>query len=62
MLVRDIMRSPAVVISPETTLQDAYKTMREQGIRHLPVVEGDRLVGTFLYLQSPVTIELNRQR
>ncbi|HJV55511.1 MAG TPA: hypothetical protein VJ971_06035, partial [Methylomirabilota bacterium] len=25
-------------------------------------VEGDRLVGTFLYLQSPVTIELNRQR
>ena len=25
-------------------------------------VEGDRLVGSFLYLQSPVTIELTRQR
>ncbi len=25
-------------------------------------VEGERLVGTFLYLHSPVTIELNRQR
>jgi acetoin utilization protein AcuB len=45
MLVRDIMRSPAVVITPDTTLQDAYRTMREKGIRHLPVVEGDVLVG-----------------
>jgi hypothetical protein len=25
-------------------------------------VDGDRLVGTFLYLQSPVTVELTRQR
>src|SRR5512140_3199797 len=45
MLVRDIMRSPAVVISSDTTLQDAYRTMREKGIRHLPVVEGETLVG-----------------
>ncbi len=45
MLVRDIMRSPAVGISPDTTLQDAYRTMREKGIRHLPILEGDRLVG-----------------
>src|SRR5450756_2599312 len=45
MLIRDIMRSPAVAISADTTLQDAYRTMREQGIRHLPVVEGKKLVG-----------------
>ncbi len=45
MLVRDIMRSPAVVISPDTTLQDAYRTMQERGIRHLPVVDGGRLAG-----------------
>ena len=45
MLVRDIMRSPAVVVTPDTKLQDAYRTMREKGIRHLPVVEGDLLVG-----------------
>ena len=44
MLVKDIMRSPAVAIAPETTLEDAYRTMREKGIRHLPVLEG-RLVG-----------------
>jgi acetoin utilization protein AcuB len=45
MLIRDIMRSPAVSISLDTTLQDAYRTMREKGIRHLPVLDGDALVG-----------------
>src|SRR5450759_2416309 len=45
MLIRDIMRSPAVAIFADTTLQDAYRTMREQGIRHLPVLEGEKLVG-----------------
>jgi acetoin utilization protein AcuB len=45
MLVRDIMRSPAVSVSPETTLQVAYGILKDLGIRHLPVVEGERLVG-----------------
>ncbi len=45
MLVKDIMRSPAVAIAPETTLEDAYRTMREKGFRHLPVLESGRLVG-----------------
>lgn len=45
MLVRDIMKSPAVTVSPETTLEDAYRLMQEKGIRHLPVVEAERLLG-----------------
>ena len=45
MLVRDIMKSPAIAISPGTTLQDAYRTMQLKGIRHLPVTEGQELVG-----------------
>jgi acetoin utilization protein AcuB len=45
MLVRDIMSSPAVAIPAATTLADAYRVMREKGIRHLPVVEGQDLVG-----------------
>ncbi len=45
MLVRDIMTSPVVSITPDVTLQDAYRTMQEKGIRHLPVVEGEALVG-----------------
>ena len=45
MLIRDIMRSPAVAISADTTLRDAYGIMQDQGIRHLPVVDGGMLVG-----------------
>ena len=45
MLVRDVMRSPAVFIAADTTLQDAYRTMREQHIRHLPILDGKALVG-----------------
>jgi acetoin utilization protein AcuB len=45
MLVRDIMSSPAVAIPAATTLADAYRVMREKGIRHLPVVEGQETDG-----------------
>jgi acetoin utilization protein AcuB len=45
MLVRDIMRAPAVSIPPDTTLENAYRTMQEASIRHLPVLEEARLVG-----------------
>ncbi len=45
MLVRDIMTRPALTVSAGTTLEDAYRTMRERRIRHLPVLDGDSLVG-----------------
>lgn len=45
MLVRDIMSSPVAAIPPETTLADAYRMMREKGIRHLLVFDGERVVG-----------------
>ncbi|MGZ3397074.1 MAG: CBS and ACT domain-containing protein [Isosphaeraceae bacterium] len=45
MLVRDIMSSPAVSIPPAMTLEDAYRIMQERDIRHLPVLDKDRLVG-----------------
>jgi len=45
MLVRDIMTSPVVSVTPDVTLHDAYRTMQEKGIRHLPVVDEAILVG-----------------
>jgi acetoin utilization protein AcuB len=45
MLIRDIMRRPVIAVSGDTSLQDAYRTMQENGIRHLPVLDGGRLVG-----------------
>jgi CBS domain-containing protein len=43
--VREIMSSPAITVSPETTLPAANTLMKEKGIRHLPVVEKGRLAG-----------------
>ncbi len=43
--VRDIMTSPAMTIGPETTVPAAIELMKQQNIRHLPVVENGRLVG-----------------
>ncbi len=45
MLVRDVMHSPVITISTGATLEEANTLMWEQGIRHLPVVEGGRVVG-----------------
>jgi acetoin utilization protein AcuB len=45
MLVQDVMGKPVVTVVPATTLPDAVRTMRDAGVRHLPVVDGDRLVG-----------------
>ncbi|PKO23549.1 MAG: hypothetical protein CVU38_03480 [Chloroflexi bacterium HGW-Chloroflexi-1] len=45
MCVREIMTSPAIVVSPDTTLPVANTLMKEHRIRHLPVVDNGRLVG-----------------
>lgn len=44
-LVRDIMSSPLVSVSPELPLRSAAKLMEEKEIRRLPVIEDDKLVG-----------------
>ena len=43
--VRDYMTSPAASIGSDARLLDAALTMRRSGFRHLPITEGERLVG-----------------
>ncbi len=43
--VGDVMSSPVVSTSPATQIVDAFDLMNGRGIRRLPVVDGDRLVG-----------------
>ena len=45
MLVRNKMTPNVITASPETTLADALKLTRGNRIRHLPVVENNKLVG-----------------
>lgn len=44
-LVREVMTSPVMVVSPETTIEEAMALMTDKRIRHAPVVDGDNLVG-----------------
>ena len=43
--VRDIMTSPVHFVTPAHTLDDGMRIMTTNGVRHLPVLEGERVVG-----------------
>ena len=43
--VKEIMTTLVVSINPETRLRDCMSLMTEKRIRHLPVFQGDKLVG-----------------
>jgi len=44
--VRDVMTAPVVVITPETTVEEAMALMTDRRIRHVPVVaDGGQLAG-----------------
>ena len=42
--VREIMSSPLVVVTPDTTIDECMAVMTDRRIRHLPVVEDDEVV------------------
>ena len=47
MLVQEIMSSPAITVTPETTIQEVARIMGEHHISGVPVVDADgRLLGT----------------
>src|SRR5262245_20188590 len=45
MVVEDVMTRDVLTLTPDQTLRDAIDLLRSKRIRHLPVVEGQRLLG-----------------
>lgn len=45
MMVEEAMTAPAITVTPDVPVLAALSRMSKQKFRHLPVVDGDRLVG-----------------
>jgi len=44
-LVRDIMESRVICVAPDDTVEICMALMTKKRVRHLPVIDGDRVVG-----------------
>jgi CBS domain-containing protein len=44
-LVRDIMSTKVIYARPDQSVEECMAVMTEKAVRHLPVLEGGRLVG-----------------
>jgi len=49
MRIRDIMTKDPITVEPKTSIRDAHRIMRQQKIRKLPVLKGEKLVGIVTY-------------
>jgi len=43
--VRDIMTTPVLTVSPETSVEQCMQLVTDKRVRHLPVVDAGRVVG-----------------
>jgi len=45
MLIKDMMQTQVVSVTPETRVADLLRVLQRRGIRHVPVMDGSKLAG-----------------
>lgn len=60
-LVKDVMTAKVITIDLEDKLEDAMQIMSDKHIRHLPVNDGEKLVG-IISINDLVTTLINEQK
>ncbi|MHB8192676.1 MAG: CBS domain-containing protein [Bellilinea sp.] len=69
-LVREIMTSEVFTIHPDQTIEECMELMTEKRVRHLPVVENEKLIGVIsigdvlkniIYRQRQVISEMEQR-
>lgn len=58
--IAEVMTRDLVVAAPQDTYEHAVAKMLHRGCRHLPIVEGERLLG-FLSLRDLLEVEIKEQ-
>lgn len=56
--LRDMMSANVITVHPEQSVDDALVLMRDNNIRHLPVIDDDKMVG-FLSLRDLMNAKLD---
>ena len=59
--IRHFMSTAPVTVGPDDTLDHALALMEQHGVRHLPVVSGDDLVGLLSQRDIAMAASLGRQ-
>jgi CBS domain-containing protein len=57
--VREVMTTPALTVTPDVAILSALGLMTQRRIRHLPVVDGENLIG-FISIGDLVKLRIDR--
>jgi CBS domain-containing protein len=60
-LVSEIMTAHVITVHPDQTLDECMEVMTTKSIRHLPVVDGERVVGV-ISMRDVMAAIIHRQR
>ncbi len=59
--IRDLMTANPIAVSPQTSIEDCMQIMSDKHIRHLPVLDGTKILG-MISIGDVVTFVIQEQK